>query len=98
MRAHLAKWWGEAEVGGWKHLKTYRIPFAQVRRACRAVQGGGSGAAVRILCAFCRQQPAVGSAVQEGRAARWKGERGAQHWHRLLYVRESLLDPVSQTK
>ncbi|CAA7395068.1 unnamed protein product [Spirodela intermedia] len=27
--AELGGWFGEAEVAGWRHLRTYRIPFAQ---------------------------------------------------------------------
>jgi predicted NAD/FAD-dependent oxidoreductase len=29
VRAHLAEWYGEAAVGAWRHLRTYRIPWAQ---------------------------------------------------------------------
>ena len=29
VRAELAGWWGESEVATWRHLRSYRIPFAQ---------------------------------------------------------------------
>lgn len=36
VRAHLSQWWGAAEVDAWKHLRTYRIPFAQPNQASHA--------------------------------------------------------------
>jgi predicted NAD/FAD-dependent oxidoreductase len=32
-RAELSEWFGPAAVAGWRHLRTYRIPFAQPNQA-----------------------------------------------------------------
>ena len=29
VRREAGEWFGAAEVEGWRHLRTYRIPFAQ---------------------------------------------------------------------
>ena len=52
VRRELASWFGEAQVGRWRHLRTYRIPYAQPPQAPPtdlrkpvAVGGRGAGAA-----------------------------------------------------
>lgn len=39
VKAELGAWFGAAQVAGWRHLKTYRIPFAQPSQ----VSGWGEG-------------------------------------------------------
>lgn len=41
VKRELGAWFGDAEVAGWRHLKTYRIPFAQPSQV-GAGRGGGS--------------------------------------------------------
>jgi hypothetical protein len=35
VRKHLSDWFGASEVAGWKHIRTYRIPYAQPNQVCR---------------------------------------------------------------
>ncbi|KAG5175542.1 hypothetical protein JKP88DRAFT_203532 [Tribonema minus] len=39
VRAHLGEWFGEAEVARWRHLRTYRIPYAQPSQRPPSVAG-----------------------------------------------------------
>lgn len=45
VKAELAPWFGAGEVGGWRHLKTYRIPFAQPNQV-----GSGAGGCLAGKC------------------------------------------------
>jgi predicted NAD/FAD-dependent oxidoreductase len=39
VRAHLGEWFGTGEVAQWRHLRTYRVPYAQPSQRPPSVAG-----------------------------------------------------------
>lgn len=70
VRAELGEWFGSAAVGGWTHLRTYRIPFAQPNQApptdfFRPVALGGG----LFVCGDHRDSATFDGALKSGRRA-----------------------------
>ena len=49
-RAELAEWFGGQEVDTWRHLRTYRIPFAQPNQVGGRVNQAGRGWGGSAVC------------------------------------------------
>lgn len=68
--AELSAWFGAGETAGWRHLRTYRIPFAQPAQSpptnfLRPVALGGG----LFVCGDHRDSATLDGAIKSGRRA-----------------------------
>ena len=70
VKSELSAWFGAGEVAAWRHLRTYRIPFAQPNQApptnlARPVALGGG----LFVCGDHRYSATLDGALRSGRDA-----------------------------
>lgn len=69
LRAELGRWWGSDAVGAWRHLRTYRIPFAQPNQVGHGQWARGKEfdrCSFPLHCAFLR-----GRSIHREIGSRW---------------------------
>jgi phytoene dehydrogenase-like protein len=74
VRRELSEWFGQSSVGQWRHLRTYRIPYAQPPQSPptdlrKSVRVGAIGEVSLLVCGDHRDTATFDGALLSGRRA-----------------------------